>query len=116
MHELSIANELVETAAEAAREAGALKVTVVHLRLGQMAGVVKSSLEFCYELAAQDTLLEGSRLEIEQLPVEIYCPTCQEVVELPSVQWFHCPRCDTPSDDIRQGKELEIESLEIETE
>jgi len=116
VHELSIANSLVETAAEAAREAGASKVTIVYLRLGLMAGVVKSSLEFCYELAAQDTLLEGSRLEIEQLPVEIYCPTCQEVVELPSVQWFHCPRCDTPSDDIRQGKELEIESLEIETE
>ena len=114
MHELSIANELVETAAEAASAAGASKVNVVHLRLGLMAGVVKSSLEFCYDLAAQETLLEGSRLEIEQLPVEIFCPTCQQVVELPSVQWFHCPRCDTPSADIRQGKELEIESLEIE--
>jgi hydrogenase nickel incorporation protein HypA/HybF len=115
VHELSIANALVETAVEAAREAGASKVTVVHLRLGQMAGVVKGSLDFCYELATQGTLLEGSRLEIEQLPVEVYCPSCQEVVKLANVQWFHCPHCDTPSADIRQGKELEIESLEIES-
>lgn len=113
---MSIANALVETAVEAARAAGASKVIAVHLRLGQMAGVVRSALDFCYELTTQGTLLEGSRLEIEPLPVQIYCPTCQQVVELPSVQWFHCPRCNTPSADIRQGKELEIDSLEIETE
>ena len=114
MHELSIAQSLVETATEAAREAGASKVTVVHLRLGQMSGVVKSSLDFCYELITQDTLLEGSCLVVHELPVMIYCPVCAREVELPSYQRFCCPHCDTPSADIRQGREIEVESLEVE--
>lgn len=35
-------------------------------------------------------------------------------VELPGIQRFRCPHCDTPSGDIRQGRELEIESIEID--
>jgi hydrogenase nickel incorporation protein HypA/HybF len=113
MHELSIAYSLVETAVDAARQAGIERVDAVHLRLGALSGVVKESLLFGYEIAAQNTLLEGSQLEIEVLPVIVYCGNCQREVELVSLQRFRCPVCDTPSGDIRQGRELEIRSLEV---
>lgn len=116
MHELSIAYSLVETAAEAAQNAGARKVNTVFLRLGPLSGVVKGALMFSYDIATQGTLLEGSELVVRELPVMIYChsESCKKEVELPSIQSFRCPICNQLSDDVRQGRELEIESLEIE--
>jgi hydrogenase nickel incorporation protein HypA/HybF len=114
MHELSIAYSLVELASESAKEAGATKVCAVHLRLGVLSGVVRGALEFSYEIAAADTPLAGSVLVVTELPVRVYCASCEEEVELASVQRFRCPKCDTPSGDIRQGRELEIELIEID--
>jgi hydrogenase nickel incorporation protein HypA/HybF len=114
MHELSIAYNLVELASESAVKAGATRVSAVHLRLGALAGVVRGALEFSYEIATADTMLDHSALFVKELPVKVYCMPCDAEVELDSVQRFRCPRCDTPSGDIRQGRELEIESIEIE--
>jgi hydrogenase nickel incorporation protein HypA/HybF len=114
MHELSIAYRLVETASQSAIEAGATRVRAVHLRIGALAGVVRGALEFSYELATNDTLLAESKLVVKELPVRVYCGSCEMEVELPGIQRFRCPVCDTPSGDIRQGRELEIEAIEID--
>jgi len=113
MHELSIACDLVEIAEAAARKANAERVTVVHLRLGVFAGVVREALLFGYDTAAKGTLLEGSRLEIEDVPLVVYCSACNHESPLPSIQRFECPFCGNPVTEIRQGKELELSSMEI---
>lgn len=77
MHELSIAHGLVEAASEAAREAGAVKVNEVRVRVGLLSGVAAPALQFCYGIAAAGTPLEGSKLLIRELPVVIYCPRCE---------------------------------------
>lgn len=115
MHELSIAHSLVHTAEQHARAAGIEQVDAVHLRLGALAGVVKDALLFAYDIATQDTLLAGSRLMIEDVPVVVHCPQCKAEHPLPSIQLLRCPICDTPTADIRQGKELELVSLEYDT-
>jgi hydrogenase nickel incorporation protein HypA/HybF len=114
MHELSIAQSLVELAEEAAAREGARAVTAVRLRLGAMAGVVEDSLRFCYGMVTEGTLLAGSRLEISVLPVIIHCAQCEQDATLSGIQAFSCPNCGTATADLRQGRELEIESLEIE--
>jgi len=116
MHELSIAYQLVEIANSAARDAGATQVDAVHLRLGVFSGVVKDALLFSYDVATRGTLLEGSRLEIEEVPLVVYCPQCAREVELESVQLFQCPLCGTPTADIRQGREIDLISLEVADE
>ena len=113
MHELSIANSLVEIATEQARAAGAETIQAINLRIGALSCVHQSALEYSYELITKDTMLEGSTLNIVDVPVSIYCPDCDKEVELPGIQKFRCPQCDTPSADIRQGKELEIDSIII---
>lgn len=112
MHELSIAYSLVSAADEAAQNVGVAQVDVVHLRLGALSGVVKDALLFGYNIATEGTRLAGSRLEIEDVPVVVYCTQCEAEFPLPNVQLFRCPVCSTPTGDIRQGKELEIVSLE----
>lgn len=113
MHELSIACDLVEIAEGAARAADAERVAVVHLKLGVFSGVVKDALLLGYETATRGTLLEGSRLEIEELPLVVFCSACQHKSRLESIQSFECPVCGSPVSDIRQGKELELTSMEI---
>lgn len=114
MHELSIAHSLVELADEAARRAGAARVVAVRARIGALAGVVTDSLRFCFDIVTQDTLLAGARLDVEEVPVTVWCAPCGREVELPSLQSFRCPACGAPSGDVRRGRELELGSMEIE--
>lgn len=113
MHELSIAYSLVEAAEAAAEAANATAVTAVYLRLGQLSGVVVDSLRFGWEIAVEGTRLAGARLEIEEVPVVVHCPTCVRDVTLVSPQRFRCPHCDTPTPTIVQGREVELNAMEI---
>ncbi|HSY81641.1 MAG TPA: hydrogenase maturation nickel metallochaperone HypA [Gemmatimonadaceae bacterium] len=65
MHELAIAVSLVEIATEEGGRLGG-RVCAVHVKIGQLAGVVKDALAFSYDIAAQDTPMAGSKLVIEE--------------------------------------------------
>jgi hydrogenase nickel incorporation protein HypA/HybF len=113
MHELSIALSIVELAAEEAERQGAVRIDAVHLRLGDMSGVVKEALLFSYDLACEGTPLEGSSLVIEEVPVMVYCPACDVETNPPSIQSLCCPVCETPTPQVTRGKEIEVVALEI---
>src|SRR3954470_19692158 len=113
MHELSIAMGIVDAAMDEAKQRN-VQVSAVHLRLGALSGVVKDALLFSYEIACQDTPLEGSRLLIEEVPVAVFCPQCNEKRLIESVQSFTCPDCGSPTGDVLQGKELEVFALEVQ--
>jgi hydrogenase nickel incorporation protein HypA/HybF len=118
MHELSIVTSIVETVTEtlaALPDASkGARVLEVRLRVGALASVIPESLEFCYGIAIEGTPLEGSRLVVNVLPVVMHCAACGEDVTLEGVQSFRCPKCGEPSSDMRQGRELEIDSIEID--
>lgn len=113
MHELSIAYSLVQMASAAAEEEGITQVTAVHLKLGALSGVIQDALLFSYDIATKDTVLAGSKLIIEDVPVVVNCSCCGEV-ELANIQRFRCPVCDVVTADIVRGKELQISALEYE--
>ncbi len=105
---------MIEMAAEEAERRGGVQVHAIHLKLGQLSGVVKDALIFSYEVACEGTLLEGSSLIIEEIPVVVYCPTCQAETEIASLQRFCCMTCGTLTSEIVRGKELEVVALEIQ--
>jgi len=113
MHELSIALSIISMAEAEARERG-VQVNAVHLKLGTLSGVVKEALLFSYDLACEGTLLEGSRLLIEEVPTVVYCPACRTERTLDSVQRFSCSVCDSPTPEVVRGRELEVTALEIQ--
>jgi hydrogenase nickel incorporation protein HypA/HybF len=113
MHELSIAMSIVEMAEEEAVRRGGAQVNAVHLKLGALAGVVKEALLSCYELVCDGTGLQGSRLVVEEIPIEVYCPECLAPRRLESVQWFVCPECKSPVSEIIHGRELQVVALEL---
>lgn len=112
MHELSIARSLIEIASEAARKDGRA-VEAVHIKVGALSGVVPEALTFAYEIATEDTILAGSKLMIQHVPVRIFCHTCNCEVDLPGIQSFACPTCGQRSSDLVSGRELDIISLEV---
>ena len=114
MHELSIAASIVEAVTESASAYPGARVKQVRLRVGALASVVEDSLQFCWELATEGSPLAGAALVINTLPVIVHCDACGVDMEIEGVQSFRCPRCGEPAADLRQGRELEIESIEIE--
>jgi hydrogenase nickel incorporation protein HypA/HybF len=116
VHELSIAQALVEAAETAAREAGGTRVTCVRVTIGAWSGIAADALRFSYDVATDGTMLAGSTLEISEQPLVVACPTCACDVELPGVQALQCPACGTPTGVIRKGREMDLMSLDIETD
>lgn len=102
-------------ATEEALRQGDVQIVALHLKLGQLSGVVKEALLFSWEVACEGTPLAGSQLVIEEVPVVIYCSVCQQECLLDSIQKFCCPVCQTPTAEIRQGKEIEVTALEIQS-
>jgi hydrogenase nickel incorporation protein HypA/HybF len=113
MHELSIALSIVEGVEEELARRPDAHAGAIHLKLGPLSGVVKEALLFSYEIACEGTRLEGSRLEIEEMPVVLYCSACRQERPAISMQRLCCAVCDTPSADIRGGSELEVFALEL---
>lgn len=114
MHELSIAASIVDDVTEAAAAYPGARVRSVRLRVGALAAVVKDALQFCWGVTTEGTPLEGAALVVRMLPVVVHCVACGADGEIPDVQSFRCPRCGAPAADVRQGRELEIEAIEIE--
>jgi hydrogenase nickel incorporation protein HypA/HybF len=114
MHELSLVASVVETVTESLEKYPGARVTEVRLKVGALAAVVEESLQFCYGIATEDTPLAGSRLVVRILPVMVHCDACGEDGEIESLQSFRCPRCGELAGDIRQGREMEIDAIEIE--
>jgi hydrogenase nickel incorporation protein HypA/HybF len=113
MHELSIAMSIVETATEQAERLDGAKVLAVHLKLGPLSGVVKETLLGSYELAIENSPLEGSRLVIVETELRAYCPSCERECAVVSITDISCSKCGTPTPKITSGRELEVTAMEI---
>jgi hydrogenase nickel incorporation protein HypA/HybF len=113
MHELSVAQQLVELVCDELIDAPSAHVRLVRLRLGPLSGVVAEALLFAYGAAAAGTPLAGSTLEIEHVAPAVFCANCRRERELASVQHLRCPVCLAPTPDVMRGRELEVVSVEV---
>ena len=110
MHELSIAQAVVDTAC---KHAAGRRVTVVSLRCGRLRQVVPDALDFMFGLVARETVCEGARLEQEIVPARLRCAPCAHEWEIETPA-FRCPRCGGAQVAVLSGEELEVESIEVE--
>ena len=110
MHELSVAQGVVEICEQ---HAGGRRVLAVTLTIGALSGVVPEALEFCFEAAVKGTLVEGASLEIERVAATGFCDSCGEISV---VEAFidPCPRCGGFPLEMRSGEEMRVKDLEVE--
>jgi hydrogenase nickel incorporation protein HypA/HybF len=114
MHELSIAIDLIDAATAELERLGSPRVIAVHLKLGRLSGVVKEALAFSFDAAAEGTKLEGARLQIEDVPVAVWCDGCDAERDLPDLARRRCPVCQSRAPQMIRGDELQLLGLEIE--
>ena len=110
MHELAIADSVVQIAS---RHANGRRVTKVCLKVGHLRQVVPSALTFSFELVAQGTPVEGAQLEMEEVPVTGRCRRCG-AESRPESFPLQCVNCKDYDLEVLEGEELYVESLEIE--
>ncbi|MCF6179475.1 MAG: hydrogenase maturation nickel metallochaperone HypA [Geopsychrobacter sp.] len=113
MHELGITQSIVEIALRTAAGQQAQKIHSVTLEVGSLAGVVSDALQFCYEACSKETLLEGSRLIIDEVPARARCRDC--ATEYPLTDLLACcPACESVASDLLCGEEMRIKEMEID--
>jgi hydrogenase nickel incorporation protein HypA/HybF len=115
MHEISIAESILEIAEQQARVQDARSIQLIKLRLGEFTTIVREALEFAFEIARQGTLAEHARLEIETVSVIVRCAVCDKATQPVSGICLICAVCGFPM-EILSGEELQIEYIEVETE
>jgi hydrogenase nickel incorporation protein HypA/HybF len=113
MHELSIAQSVVDVVEDEARRAGVERVISVTISLGELSGVVEEQLRFCFPMVARGTIVEGSALKIELVAGIGWCPICGAEYHLTSML-TPCPQCGGFTSEIRAGRELLVARLEVE--
>ena len=110
MHELAIADSIVQIAG---RHANGRRVTKVQLKVGHLRQVVPSALAFSFELVAQGTPVEGAELEMEEVPATGSCRACGAESRLKEFP-LQCGTCGSFDLQVLEGEELFVESLEME--
>jgi len=108
MHELSIANSVVELCAERAMGARVLRVT---LEIGRLSAVMPDAIRFCFDVCAKDTVVEGAELEIVEMPGLARCLDCGGSVDMTDLL-EHCA-CGSVNLELLAGSELKIKQMEV---
>lgn len=112
MHELSVAQEILEIVNQYVPDPKPNTVKSVKVKVGRMSNILTDSLTFCFDVITSDTPLSGVRLEVIQIPVKINCTGCNQESEIePPV--FACPICGNNQIKIVSGTELWVDEIEL---
>jgi hydrogenase nickel incorporation protein HypA/HybF len=112
MHELSIAQNIVEIIRKQVPEQEWNLVSTVRLKIGKAAGVLPDSLEFSFQVITSGTPLCNSRLKIESVPFRFHCISCNTIGEN-EAGFTVCDKCGSTDTKIISGMELQVDEIEI---
>ena len=113
MHELSITQSMLDLVLGEAEKAEAESVAKINLVIGEMTGVVGQCLQFYFDFLSKGTAAEGALLDFKVIPTTARCRHCAKKFELGEFDWT-CPYCKGNNIEIIGGKELFVESIEVE--
>lgn len=113
MHELGITESIINIALEKAKEAQASKISQINLVVGELSGFVPDCIQFYFEFLSKDTIAHEANLHFELTSAQLRCRNCSTVFHPQDTSWF-CPECQSSTVEIIGGRELYIESLEVE--
>ena len=115
MHELSIANSILNIVLKEKTTKNLPEIKAVGLKIGSLGGIFPDALEFSFDAIKKETPLENTKLEISEVPVSAICNSCNENFSVTDLI-FACPCCHSSSIEVEKGQEMDIEYLEIEDE
>jgi hydrogenase nickel incorporation protein HypA/HybF len=114
MHEMAVADSIVQIIEGklAGLNPGA-RVTRINLKIGKLTCVEPEALKLCFQAVSKETRLEETILCIDSIPVKARCKDCEKDFGLDELD-FACPFCASLGIEIETGRELFIDSFEVE--
>ena len=112
MHELSIAQNILEIVHQHLPPHERPLLRSVRLRIGSQAGIVTDSLRFGWEALTADGPLASSTLEVQTVPFTLRCLACGQTSS-PGEGIALCPACGSPRTEVLGGTELQVVELEL---
>lgn len=88
------------------------KISHIYLVVGQFTCVEPASLQFAFEVQTRNTFLAGAELVIRETPLIAFCHRCDREYHPEIGIQYACPKCHSPMEDIRSGRELKIDRIQ----
>ena len=113
MHEMSLAEGMLQLIEDSARQQNFSSVSTVWLEIGELSGVEVEAMKFCFDAVTRDSVAQGARLEIITLPGTGWCMACALSVPMNDV-FGECPHCGGHQMQVTGGTEMRLKELEVE--
>lgn len=113
IHELSITEEILSVSLENAHSENARRIVAIHIKIGEITGFNPESIQFYFSIISKGTIAENAELKMEIVPSSAKCITCGKVYSIEE-RVLICPYCGDVNSKILTGKDVIIETLEVE--
>lgn len=113
MHEMSLAEGVLQLVEDTAKRENARRVKLVVLEIGRMSSVEPEALKFCFEAVTNGSIAQGAVLEIIDVPGAGWCMLCSETVPMEAL-YGACPTCGSYQVQATSGTEMRVKEIEIE--
>mgnify|MGYP001491058339 CR=1 FL=1 len=114
MHELAVTESILEIALRHAEQANARQIRNLYLVIGDFSSIVDESVQFYWDLVADNTPAMGARLNFRRIPAEMECQACGGCYT-PSYDQLTCPECGSAQVKLVKGDEFYLEAIDVET-
>jgi hydrogenase nickel incorporation protein HypA/HybF len=113
MHELSVAQNIIEIIQQSVPEPEWKQVAAVRVRIGALAGIVPDSLKFSFQAITAESVLSNARLITEYIPFRVHCRTCNTDTQNED-GFAMCGKCESTDIQVLSGTELQIKEIELD--
>jgi len=113
VHEMSLAESMLQIIEDAARKQGFTRVKTVWLEIGQLACVEQESLRFGFDVVTRGSIAEQARLEIIETAGQGRCEKCEQNFPLAAL-YEACPECGSYDVKVTSGDGMRVKELEVE--
>jgi hydrogenase nickel incorporation protein HypA/HybF len=114
LHELDITESLLRVALEQAGASRVRRIVSIKLKIGELTGYAPEAVEHNFGQLSAGTIAEGAALVIERVPLRCHCKACGSVYRAARDD-FSCPACRVADFEITGGREMFIESMEVQS-
>jgi hydrogenase nickel incorporation protein HypA/HybF len=113
MHEMSLAEGVLQIIEDSSRTQNFSRVKTVWLEIGQLAGVEAEAMRFCFEAVVNGSIAQDAKLEIIETPGQAWCMQCSENVAVQAL-YDECPKCGGHQLQVTGGNEMRVKELDVE--
>jgi hydrogenase nickel incorporation protein HypA/HybF len=113
MHEMTLAESVLQIIEDASRTGEFRRVRTVVLEIGTLSAVEPDAMRFCFEDVTRGSMAEGAKLEIVEIPGAGRCEACGTTLQLREPYGL-CPECGSPRIEIVSGNKMRVKDLLVE--